>query len=111
MNQENSLFDDGFVCNGTKSIDLDNLSHIYVQKYIKEWDGHSICEITDLDFLVDENYNIVDTSLAETNLRRTLLSQTDKSVFLCDNSTAFAKSVVPDVNNIMSVASLSITLL
>ena len=35
---------------------------------------------------VDENYNIVDTSLAETNLRRTLLSQTSKSVFLCDNS-------------------------
>ena len=55
VNQENSLFDDGFVCNGTKAIELDNLSHIFVQKYIKEWDNHSICEITDLDFLVDEN--------------------------------------------------------
>ncbi len=35
---------------------------------------------------VDQNYNIVDTSLAETSLRRTLLAQTDKSVFLCDSS-------------------------
>ena len=35
---------------------------------------------------VDENYNIVDTSLSETSLRRTLLNQTDKSVFLCDSS-------------------------
>ena len=36
VNQENSLFDDGFVCNGTKAIELDNLSHVYVQKYVKE---------------------------------------------------------------------------
>ena len=35
---------------------------------------------------IDENYNIVDTSLAETSLRRTILSQTSKSIFLCDNS-------------------------
>ena len=35
---------------------------------------------------VDENYNIVDTSLPETPLRKTLLSQTRKSIFLCDNS-------------------------
>ncbi|MBO5888704.1 MAG: DeoR/GlpR transcriptional regulator [Clostridia bacterium] len=35
---------------------------------------------------VDDNYNIVDTSLPETSLRRTLLKQTEKSVFLCDSS-------------------------
>lgn len=35
---------------------------------------------------IDKNFNIVDTSLAETSLRRTLLTQTDKSVFLCDSS-------------------------
>ena len=35
---------------------------------------------------VDDNCNIVDTSLAETSLRRTALSQTKKSVFLCDSS-------------------------
>jgi len=35
---------------------------------------------------VDENFNVVDTSLSETSLRRTLLNQTDKSIFLCDSS-------------------------
>ena len=35
---------------------------------------------------VDESFNVVDTSLAETSLRRTLISQTDKSIFLCDSS-------------------------
>ena len=35
---------------------------------------------------VDENDNVVDTSLTETSLRRTVLSQTEKSVFLCDSS-------------------------
>ena len=35
---------------------------------------------------VDENGNIVDTSLSETSLRRTVLNQTNKSVFLCDSS-------------------------
>lgn len=35
---------------------------------------------------VDENYNIVDTSIQETNLRRTVLAQSKKSVFLCDKS-------------------------
>ncbi len=35
---------------------------------------------------VDENNNIVDTSLTETSLRRTLLSLSDKSVFLCDKT-------------------------
>lgn len=35
---------------------------------------------------VDENYNIVDTSLPETCLRRTVLNQTYKNVFLCDSS-------------------------
>lgn len=35
---------------------------------------------------VDEKFNVVDTSLNETSLRRTLLAQTEKSVFLCDSS-------------------------
>ena len=34
-NQENNLFDDGFLCNGTKPIEVDNLSNMYVQKHIK----------------------------------------------------------------------------
>ena len=55
VNQENNLFDEEFVCNGTKSIELDNLSHVYVQKYKKEWDDNTITEITDLDHVVDEN--------------------------------------------------------
>ena len=55
VNQENSLFDEGFVCNGIKSSELDNLSHIYVQKYKKDWDEYMINEITNLDHLVDEN--------------------------------------------------------
>ena len=55
VNQENSLFDEGFVCNGTKSSELDNLLHIYVQKYKKDWGEYTINEITNLDHLVDEN--------------------------------------------------------
>ena len=30
INQENHLFNEECVCNGTKSIELDNLSHAYV---------------------------------------------------------------------------------
>lgn len=55
VNQENNLFGEDFVCNGTKSIELDNLSHIHVQKYIKNWDESTINEITNLDYVVDEN--------------------------------------------------------
>ena len=55
VNQKNNLFDEEFVCNGTKSIELDNLSHVYVQKYKKEWEEHTITETTDLDHVVDEN--------------------------------------------------------
>lgn len=36
VNQENNLFDDEFVCNGTKRICLDNLNHVHVQKYVKK---------------------------------------------------------------------------
>ena len=35
VNQENDLFDDGFVYNGTISICLDNLNHVYVQNMLK----------------------------------------------------------------------------
>ncbi len=35
---------------------------------------------------VSANNNIVDTSLLETSLRKTMLLQADKSVFLCDSS-------------------------
>lgn len=45
----------GFKCNGTKSIALDNLSHIYVQKYIKKENNNYITAITNLDYFVDEN--------------------------------------------------------
>ena len=55
VNQENNLFDEEFVCNGTKPIELDNLSHVYVHKYKKEWEKHTITETTDLDHVVDEN--------------------------------------------------------
>ena len=54
-NQENNLFDDGFKCNGTKSIELDNLSHIYVQKYVKKVNGKNITYKTNLEDFVDEN--------------------------------------------------------
>ena len=33
VNQENPLFDEEFVCNRIKSVELDNLSHVHVQKY------------------------------------------------------------------------------
>ena len=55
VNQENSLFDGGFKCNGTKSIELDNLSHIYVQKYVKKVNGKNITYKTNLEDFVDEN--------------------------------------------------------
>ena len=55
VNQENKLFDEGFVCNGTKKICLDNLKHIYVQKYINMSDNKVISAITNLDSFVDEN--------------------------------------------------------
>ena len=55
VNQENKLFDDGFKCNGTKSIDLDNLSHVSVQKYIKKVNDDNITDKTNLENLVDEN--------------------------------------------------------
>ena len=35
VNQENSLYDAGFVRNGASKIHLDNLKHIHVQKYVK----------------------------------------------------------------------------
>ena len=35
---------------------------------------------------VDENLNIVDTSLLETSLRKAVISQSERSVFLCDSS-------------------------
>ncbi len=53
---------------------------------------------------VDENNNIVDTSLSETSLRRTLLSQTEKSVFLCDSS----KFGVNAPYNLMNVNELDV---
>ena len=40
------LFDNAFTRNETKKVCLDNLSHIYVQKYIKKVDGKCICNIT-----------------------------------------------------------------
>ena len=55
VDQEDSLFDDGFTCNGTKKVCLDNLSHVYVQKYVKKDDEGYSSAVTDLDFLVDEN--------------------------------------------------------
>lgn len=55
VNQENGLFDDEFVCNGTKKIWLDNLNHIHVQKYVKEVDGTIVTATTNLDSFVDEN--------------------------------------------------------
>ena len=55
VNQENKLFDDGFKCNGTKSIELDNLSHVYVQKYIKKVNNENITDKTNLEDFVDEN--------------------------------------------------------
>ena len=53
VNQENGLFDEGFVCNGTNGICLDNLNHV---KYVKEVDGYDFTATTNLDSFVDENY-------------------------------------------------------
>ena len=55
VNQENGLFDEWFVCNGTNGICLDNLNHIYVQKYVKEVEGYDVTATTNLDSFVDEN--------------------------------------------------------
>ena len=55
VNQENTLFDEEFVCNGTHSICLDNLNHVHVQKYVKEVDGYDVTATTNLDSFVDEN--------------------------------------------------------
>ena len=55
VNQENNLFDEEFVCNGSKSICLDNLNHVHVQKYIKEVDDFDVTATTNLDSFVDEN--------------------------------------------------------
>ena len=55
VNQENTLFDEGFVCNGTRRICLDNLNHVHVQKYVKEVDGYDVTATTNLDSFVDEN--------------------------------------------------------
>ena len=49
------MFDEGFVCNGTKRICLDNLNHIYIQKYVKEVDGYDVTTTTNLDSFVDKN--------------------------------------------------------
>lgn len=49
------MFDEGFVCNGTNGICLDNLNHIYVQKYVKEVEGYDVTATTNLDSFVDEN--------------------------------------------------------
>ena len=49
VNQENDLFDEGFVRNGTNGICLDNLNHIYVQKYVKEFDGYDVTATTNLN--------------------------------------------------------------
>ena len=54
-NQGNRLFDEGFVCNGCKKIYLDNLEHIYVQKYLKKADDCDVTATTNLDSFVDEN--------------------------------------------------------
>ena len=54
--KKNGLFDEGFVCNGTNGICLDNLNHIYVQKYVKEVEGYDVTATTNLDSFVDENY-------------------------------------------------------
>ena len=55
---------------------------------------------------VDESFNVVDTSLSETSLRRTLLSQTDKSIFLCDSSKFGVKAPY----NLTSLESLDIVI-
>ena len=54
-NQENNLFDEGFICNGTTKICLDNINHIYIQKYIKKVDDYYITETTNLDSFINEN--------------------------------------------------------
>ena len=55
VNQENNLYDDGFVRNGTSDIHLDNLNHVHIQKYVKKIDGYDITATTNLDSFVDEN--------------------------------------------------------
>ena len=55
VNQENNLFDEEFVCNGTKKICLDNLNHVHVQKYVKAVENYDVTATTNLDSFVDEN--------------------------------------------------------
>ena len=55
VNQENNLFDEEFVCNGTKRICLDNLNHVHVQKYVKEIESCNVTATTNLDSFIDEN--------------------------------------------------------
>ena len=55
VNQENNLFDEEFVCNGTKKICLDNLNHVHVQKYVKEIESCNVTATTNLDSFIDEN--------------------------------------------------------
>ena len=57
--QENTLFDDGFKCNGTVKLCLDNLKHIHSQKYVKKVDDYYISETTNLDILLMKIVNIV----------------------------------------------------
>ena len=49
------LFEDGFKCNGTVELCLDNLKHIYCQKYIKKVDDYYITETTNLDSFINKN--------------------------------------------------------
>ena len=55
VNQENKLFEEEFVGNGTKKICLDNLNHVHVQKYIKKVNKKNVAVSTNLDSFVDEN--------------------------------------------------------
>ena len=54
---------------------------------------------------VDKNLNIVDTSLEETNLRRVLLNQTNKSIFLCDSSK-FGLTATYNLANIKDITTI-----
>ena len=54
VNRENNLFDEKFVCNGTKKICLDNLNHVHVQ-YVKEVGSCDVTATTNLGRFVDEN--------------------------------------------------------
>ena len=55
VNQENNLYDEGFVRNGASKINLDNLKHIHVQKYVKRYFNYEVTTITDLESFIDIN--------------------------------------------------------